>query len=297
MKKFYEFFQLVVYLMNLDREIDLSSITPLVIPDVILAEDEERHDLIKSYLTRFFVWRHLQINPHFNYYKIEMGLYDQDCDYKGIDFGVATQLMGYYYNKMRTPETHPWGEQVTYEDICNVFVITNKSALDALDITEMGIVNPDTHLKKLTVELCKSTELNSCGLVSHLITPTGGNWVAFDGFAFYNGGPLAYHLLEIMEDDNEAEIVSRLHKIMREILEFTPISLEDLNTLPFYFTEMVICPAIDWVASSDNPSWDKKDCFDDDDMEDWKRILHNFIGDIEKHVADEIIELKEDRAR
>ena len=282
--------------MDLDREIDLSNITPWRIPDVILAEDEERHDFIKSCLSRFFVWRCLQVDAYFDFYKIEMGMYDEECDYKGINFSVATQLMGYYYNKMRTPETHPWGEQVTYEDICNVFVITNKSALDALDIAEMGIVNLDTHLKKLAVELCGLTELNSYG-VSYLITPTGGNWVSFDGFAFYNGGPLAYHLLEIMEDDKEAEIQSRLHKIMIEILEFTPISLEDLNTLPFYFTEMVICPAIDWVASSDNPSWDKKDCFDDDDMEDWKRFLHNYIGDIEKHVADEINELKEDRAR
>lgn len=241
MKRFYEFFQLVVYLMNLDREIDLSSITPLVIPDVILAEDEERHDFIKLCLSRFFVWRHLQTEPNFNYYKIEMGMYDEECDYKGINFSVASQLMGYYYNKMRTPETHPWGEQVTYEDICNVFVIRNKSALDALDITEMGIVNPDTQLKKLTVELCKSTELNSCG-VSHLITPTGGNWLSFDRFAFYNGGPLGYHLLEILEDDNEVEIQSRLHKLIQDILEFTPICLDDLTKLPFHFTEMVICP-------------------------------------------------------
>ena len=204
--------------------------------------------------------------------------------------------MGYYYNKLRTPNSHPWGEDVNYEDITNVFTIINKSALDALDIEELGIVNLDTPLKKLRAQLCKCTELSSCG-ISYLITPDGGNWVHFDRFAFYNCGPIAYHLLEILEDDYEVEIVSRLHNIMREILEFTPISLEDLDKLPSLFTEMVICPAIDWATSSDNPSWDKKDYFDEDSMEDWKRILHTYIGDMEKHVADEINELKKDRAR
>ena len=73
MERFYEFFKLVVYLMNLDREIDLSSITPWKNPGVIGWENEERHNLIKLCLSRFFIWRHLQEDPHFNYYKIEMG--------------------------------------------------------------------------------------------------------------------------------------------------------------------------------------------------------------------------------